>query len=153
MATVTLSSLSIVSSVSEDYERKTERNVKFAATVYPVAKFHTSMDSSGGKNARSDRIIPSSKGWTLPLIMCILIYTNYISLNTFILYFISIVLLYSTLASSDSKLKQSSGQILPFLMDTAKDTEYYKISIKLIEIAKILFAPVIGFETISEKTN
>lgn len=63
---------------------------------------------------------------------------------------------YSTLVSSDSKLKQSSGQmlvlliILPFLMDTAKDTEYYKIITELIEIAQILFAPVIGSETISE---
>ena len=63
---------------------------------------------------------------------------------------------YSTLASSDSKLKQSSGQmivllkILPFLIDTAKDTEYYKIILELIEIVKILFAPVIGLQTINE---
>lgn len=63
---------------------------------------------------------------------------------------------FSTGLQSDSKLKQSSGQmlvllkILPFLMDTAKDTEYYKIIIELIEIAEILFAPVIGLETISE---
>nr|XP_040046980.1 uncharacterized protein LOC120827889 [Gasterosteus aculeatus aculeatus] len=63
---------------------------------------------------------------------------------------------YSTLASTDNKLKQSSGQmivllkILPFLIDTAKDTEYYKIILELIEIVKILFAPVIGLQTISK---
>jgi len=42
-------------------------------------------------------------------------------------------IVYSTLTSSDNKLKQSSGQmivllkILPFLIDTVKDNEYYKI--------------------------
>ncbi|KAM3583191.1 uncharacterized protein V6R79_011079 [Siganus canaliculatus] len=63
---------------------------------------------------------------------------------------------YSTLSSSDNKLKQSSGQmivllkILPFLIDTVKDNEYYKIIIELIEIVQILFAPVIGLRTVSK---
>ncbi|CAG5851037.1 unnamed protein product [Menidia menidia] len=63
---------------------------------------------------------------------------------------------YSTLASSDNKLKQSSGQmivllkILPFLIDSVKDNEYYKIILELIEIVKILFAPVIGLQTLSK---
>lgn len=59
---------------------------------------------------------------------------------------------YITLASNDNKLKQSSGQmivllkILPFLIDTVKDTEYYKF---ILEIVQILFAPVISLQTIS----
>ena len=65
-------------------------------------------------------------------------------------------LAYSTLASSDNKLKQSSGQIivllkiLPFLIDTVKGTEYYTIILELIEIVQILFAPVIGVQTIKK---
>lgn len=63
---------------------------------------------------------------------------------------------YSTLASSDNKLKQSSGQmivllkILPFLIDKVKGTEYYAIILELIEIVQILFAPVIGLQTINK---
>lgn len=50
---------------------------------------------------------------------------------------------YSTLASSDNKLKQSSGQmivllkILPFLIDKVKGNEYYTLILELIEIVQI----------------
>lgn len=56
---------------------------------------------------------------------------------------------YNTLAFSDNKLKQSSGQmivllkILPFLIDTIKGSDYHSVIIELIEIVQILFAPVI----------
>lgn len=61
---------------------------------------------------------------------------------------------YSTLASNDNKLKQSSGQmivllkILPFLIDKVKDNECYSLILELIEIVQILFALVISFQTI-----
>lgn len=40
--------------------------------------------------------------------------------------------------------------IVIILIDTAKDTEYYKIILELIEIVKILFAPAIGLQAISK---
>ncbi|KAL4008313.1 hypothetical protein ACER0C_002165 [Sarotherodon galilaeus] len=66
------------------------------------------------------------------------------------------VITYSTLASSDNKLKQSSGQmivllkILPFLIDAAKGTEHYAFILELIEIVQILLAPVISLQTINK---
>lgn len=40
-------------------------------------------------------------------------------------------------------------KLLPFLIDTVKDHEHYQIILQLIEIVQILFAPVIGLQTIS----
>lgn len=40
-------------------------------------------------------------------------------------------------------------KILPFCIDTAKDTEHYKVILELKEIVPMLFAPVIGLETIT----
>ncbi|XP_051797996.1 uncharacterized protein LOC110970637 [Acanthochromis polyacanthus] len=61
---------------------------------------------------------------------------------------------YSTLASNDNKLKQSSGQmlvllrILPFLIDKVKNTECYALIVELIEIVQILFCPILSLTTI-----
>ena len=63
---------------------------------------------------------------------------------------------HSTLASSDNKLKQSSGQmlvllkILPFLIDAVKGNEYHTLILELIEIVQILIAPVICLQTINK---
>lgn len=61
---------------------------------------------------------------------------------------------YVTLASSDNKLKQSSGQMLillkivPFLLNSLATNEYVKFVLELIEIVKILFAPVVSVNTV-----
>ncbi len=63
---------------------------------------------------------------------------------------------YSTLASNDNKLKQSSGQmlvllkILPFLLDVIKGSAYFSFILELLEIVQILFSPVICLETIDK---
>jgi len=63
---------------------------------------------------------------------------------------------YSTLASNDNKLKQSSGQmlvllkILPFLLDVIRGTAYLSFILELLEIVQILFSPVICLETIDK---
>ncbi len=63
---------------------------------------------------------------------------------------------YSTLASNDNKLKQSSGQmlvllkILPFLLDVIKGSAYFSFILELLEIVQILFSPVICLESIDK---
>lgn len=63
---------------------------------------------------------------------------------------------YSTLASNDNKLKQSSGQmlvllkILPFLLDVIRGTAYFSFILEFLEIVQILFSPVICLETIDK---
>lgn len=63
---------------------------------------------------------------------------------------------YSTLASNDNKLKQSSGQmlvllkILPFLLDVIKGSAYFSFILELLEIVQLLFSPVICLETIDK---
>nr|XP_054587799.1 uncharacterized protein LOC129153069 [Nothobranchius furzeri] len=63
----------------------------------------------------------------------------------------------ATLASSDNRLKQSSGQmlilikILPFLLDcVVEKNPYIQFILDLIEIVKILFAPVLSVQTVSK---
>lgn len=61
---------------------------------------------------------------------------------------------FSTLASNDNKLKQSSGQmlillkILPFLLNRIENSEYVKFILELIQIVKIVFAPVVSVHTV-----
>lgn len=62
----------------------------------------------------------------------------------------------NTLTSDDNKLKQSAGQmlvllkILPFLFDTIGDNDYTKMLLKLLEIVKIVFSPIIALSTLSK---
>ncbi|XP_051558169.1 uncharacterized protein LOC127443496 [Myxocyprinus asiaticus] len=61
----------------------------------------------------------------------------------------------NTLSSNDNKLKQSAGQmlvllkILPFLIDTIEENDYTQMLLKLLEIVKILFSPIIALPTLS----
>lgn len=60
----------------------------------------------------------------------------------------------TTLSSNDNKLKQSAGQmlvmlkILPFLIDTTGENAHMHLLLKLLEIVKILFSPIIAFSTL-----
>ncbi|KAL3967359.1 claudin [Sarotherodon galilaeus] len=63
----------------------------------------------------------------------------------------------ATLASSDNRLKQSSGQmiilikILPFLLySVVEKNPFIQFILDLIEIVKILFAPVVSLQTVSK---
>lgn len=62
---------------------------------------------------------------------------------------------YTTLASNDNKIKQSSGQmlvllrILPFLFGAVQKNQFVKFLLELIEIVQIIFAPVISLYTVS----
>lgn len=61
----------------------------------------------------------------------------------------------NTIMSTDSKLKQSSGQmlvllrILPFVLENLEVGAYRQLIIELIEIVQIVFAPVISIATVS----
>lgn len=61
----------------------------------------------------------------------------------------------NTLSSNDNKLKQSAGQmlvllnILPFLIDKIGENDYTQMLLKLLEIVKILFSPIIALSTLS----
>lgn len=61
----------------------------------------------------------------------------------------------NTIMSTDSKLKQSSGQmlvllrILPFVLENLEVSAYRQLIIELIEIVQIVFAPVISIATVS----
>lgn len=61
----------------------------------------------------------------------------------------------STLSSNDNKLKQSAGQmlvllkILTFLIDTIGENDYTQMLLKLLEIVKILFSPIVALSTLS----
>lgn len=61
----------------------------------------------------------------------------------------------NTIMSTDSKLKQSSGQMLvllwnlPFVLDNLVSV-YRQLIIELIEIVQIVFAPVISIATVSK---
>lgn len=58
-------------------------------------------------------------------------------------------------SSNDNKLKQSAGQmlvllkILPFLIDKIGENDYTQMLLKLLEIVKILFSPIIALSTLS----
>ncbi|XP_061747842.1 uncharacterized protein LOC133549871 [Nerophis ophidion] len=60
----------------------------------------------------------------------------------------------TTLSSNDNKLKQSAGQmlvllkILPFLIDTTGENAHTQLLLKLLEIVKILFSPIIALATL-----
>ena len=59
-----------------------------------------------------------------------------------------------SLSSSDNKLKQSAGQmlvllkILPFLIDKIGENDYTQMLLKLLEIVKIIFSPIIALSTL-----
>lgn len=61
----------------------------------------------------------------------------------------------NTLSSNDNKPKQSVGQmlvllkIMPFLIDIAGENEHTQMLLKLLEIVKILFSPIIALPTLS----
>lgn len=61
----------------------------------------------------------------------------------------------NALSSNDYKLKQSAGQmlvflkILPFFIDKIGENDYTQMLLKLLEIVKILFSPIIALSTLS----